>query len=70
MEIGDLVRLSPRKTRKGFIYEDLIGLVVDKPGLEVLSGQHYVMCSVNFGGVVYDFNVIDLVIIEKVHTDL
>ena len=71
MEIGDLVRLSPRKTRKGLVYEDLVGLVVDKTGR---GGQNieprYVMCSVNFGGAVYDFNVTDLIIVEEVHTDL
>ena len=59
--IGDLVRLSSRKTRRGFTYEDMVGLIVDMTRLPTMD---CVMCSVNFSGVIYDLNATDLVIVE------
>ena len=62
MKIGDLVRLSTRKTRKGLTYENMIGLIVDMSRDPVLG---YVMCSVNFGGVLYNFNITELDVVDK-----
>ncbi len=62
MKVGDLVRLSARKTRKGFAYENIVGLLVDMSHDPVLG---YVMCTVNFGGVIYDFNITELDVVDK-----
>lgn len=62
MKVGDLVRLSPRKTRKGFTYESMIGLIVDMTHDPVLG---HMMCSVNFGGVIYDFGMTELDVVKN-----
>lgn len=61
MKVGDMVRLSSSKTRKGFDYENMVGLIVSMSRLPTLE---CVVCSVNFGGEVYDLNVTDLDVIK------
>jgi hypothetical protein len=65
MKVGDLVRLSPSKTRKDFTYEDMIGLIVDMATVaSTRPAGGYIMCSVNFGGEVHDLNMTDLVTVK------
>jgi len=60
VKVGDLVRLSARKTRKGFTYESMVGLIVDMSD-PVLG---HMMCSVNFGGVIYNFGMTELDVVK------
>jgi hypothetical protein len=55
MKVGDLVRLSIQKTRRGMPYEDKIGLVI-----KILTQEQQGLITVNFGGVMYTFKRADL----------
>ena len=60
MKVGDLVRLSMRKTRKGMPYDDKLGLVV-----EVKMCPPGWMAAVDFNGLLYTFNMCDLDIVSE-----
>ena len=60
MKVGDLVRLSIQKTRKGLPYESKIGLVI-----KILTQEQQGLIAVNFGGVMYTFKRTDLVIASE-----
>ena len=65
MNIGDLVKLSPRKTRKGFTYESMVGLIISIFVDKVLGSELY---EVNFDGQIYTFDKKELVVINDWHT--
>ena len=57
MKAGDLVRLSPRKTRRGIGYEDKIGVVVHSAINKVVT--------VNFDGTQVHLGFEDVEIISE-----
>jgi len=59
MKVGDLTKLSIRKTRKGLPYESKIGLIT-KVHVQELWG----CVDVNFGGVSYRFKHTDLEVVS------
>mgnify|MGYP003119827375 CR=1 FL=1 len=61
MKVGDLVKLSMRKTRKGMPWEDGVGIItrVKNP----INGFQFVEAV--FDGVVYTFNQSDLDVISE-----
>ena len=61
MRVGDLVRLSTRKTRKGMPYETSTGLVIR---IHVIRDTNIVIATVNFSGEVYELAAKDLRVIK------
>ena len=57
MKVGDLVRLSPRKTRRGVGYEDRIGIV-----LKVAINN---VVTVNFAGTTIHLGIEALEVISE-----
>ena len=64
MKPGGLVVLSSRKTRKGYVYEDQVGLVLEVNPLKSF-GQTNTVITVDFGGVSYDFGTLDLELVSE-----
>jgi len=60
VEVGDLVRLSCRKTRKGFRYENMLGLIV-----EISNDFPDVAYAVNFTGTIIWLGKADLSIVNE-----
>jgi hypothetical protein len=60
MKVGDLVKYSRRKTRKGMPYEDTIGVItkIDKPAVGVASAK--VIFDIE-----YTFNIKDLEVVSE-----
>jgi hypothetical protein len=64
MEVGDLVKLSPRKTRRGMPYDDRVGVVTHIAGEDV--SQPHNLVEVNFGGgIKWTFSSHELVVISE-----
>ena len=61
MKVGDLVRLSMRKTRKGRLYEDMIGVVTKVYAPDVVG---FTFAKVTFD-TEYTFNITDLEVISE-----
>ena len=61
MKVGDLVRLSMRKTRKGRPYEDMIGIVTKVYSPDVVG---FTFVKVVFD-IEYTFNLNDLEVISE-----
>ena len=61
MKVGDLVRLSLRKTRKGMPYEDMIGVVINVYPRDVVG---FTFVKVAFD-TEYMFNINDLEVISE-----
>ena len=61
MKVGDLVRLSLRKTRKGMPYEDMIGVVINVYPRDVVG---FTFVKVAFD-TEYTFNINDLEVISE-----
>ena len=61
MKVGDLVRLSMRKTRKGRPYEDMIGIVTKVYSPDVVG---FTFVKVVFDAE-YTFNLNDLEVISE-----
>tara|TARA_R110000824_G_scaffold223032_8_gene410796 strand:+ start:358 stop:549 length:192 start_codon:yes stop_codon:yes gene_type:complete len=61
MKVGDLVRLSMRKTRKGRLYEDMIGVVTKVYTPDVVG---FTFIKVTFD-TEYTFNITDLEVISE-----
>jgi|TARA_R110000824_G_scaffold5670_11_gene26183 hypothetical protein len=64
MKPGDLVVLSSRKTRKGYVFEDQVGLVLEINPLKSF-GNITSIITVDFGGVSYDFGILDLELVSE-----
>jgi hypothetical protein len=47
---GDLVKLSPRKTRRGMSYDDKVGVVTSVAEWRVTTPEPHNLVEVNFGG--------------------
>jgi len=65
MKIGDLVRLSMRKTRKGRLYEDNIGVVTKVEhliGIEVATERRV---TAVFAGIPFTFSLSDLEVVSE-----
>ena len=63
MKVGDLVKLSPRKTRRGMPYDDKVGVLTHIAGEDVSHPHNFV--DVNFGGVRWTFGNHELVVISE-----
>jgi len=63
MKVGDLVQLSPRKTRKGMPYDDKLGLItkVTKP----TASSWVPKVVVDFDGSLYTFSLHDLEVVSE-----
>ena len=61
MKVGDLVRLSLRKTRKGMPYEDMIGVVINVYPRDVVG---FTFVKVAFD-TEYTFNINDLEVVSE-----
>tara|TARA_Y100000310_G_scaffold317899_1_gene371324 strand:+ start:129 stop:320 length:192 start_codon:yes stop_codon:yes gene_type:complete len=61
MKVGDLVRLSMRKTRKGRPYEDMIGVVTQVHPADVVG---FIFVKAVFD-TEYTFNINDLEVISE-----
>ncbi len=61
MKVGDLVRLSLRKTRKGRPYEDMIGVVIDVYPRDAVG---FTFVKVAFD-TEYTFNINDLEVVSE-----
>ena len=62
MKVGDLVRLSLRKTRKGLRYENMVGLIVEIFHDDLLGCDIY---AVNFAGTLQRLAKEDLSVVSK-----
>lgn len=62
MKVGDLIVLSPKKTRKGLAYENELGLIID---FCVIPGSTTVLATVNFAGRVYQLPTKDLQVVKE-----
>lgn len=51
MQVGDLVRLSSRQTRKGFDYEDKVGLIIKAECISISENDTEDLYTVSFGRV-------------------
>ena len=60
MKVGDLVKLSLRKPRKGMPYDDTIGVVT-----EVYMRSQGWIVTATFDGVLYTFPFSDLQVISE-----
>ena len=64
MKVGDLVKLSPRKTRRGMPYDDKVGVVTSIVGEDASQPHNFV--DVNFGGGIrWTFGSHELVVISE-----
>jgi hypothetical protein len=61
MKVGDLVRLSLRKTRKGRPYEDMIGVVINVYPRDAVG---FTFVKVAFD-TEYTFNINDLEVVSE-----
>ena len=61
MKVGDLVRLSLRKTRKGMPYEDMIGVVINVYPRDVVG---FTFVKVAFD-TEYTYNINDLEVVSE-----
>ena len=61
MKVGDLVRLSLRKTRKGRPYEDMIGVVINVYPRDTVG---FTFVKVAFD-TEYTFNINDLEVVSE-----
>ena len=61
MKVGDLVRLSLRKTRKGRPYEDMIGVVINVYPRDAVG---FTFAKVAFD-TEYTFNINDLEVVSE-----
>ena len=61
MKVGDLVKLSQKKTLRGMPYENRVGLIVD---FHIIKDTNVAIATVNFSGELYELAVKDLRVIS------